>query len=348
MSSSTHQAAVLKAAGQPLVVESVPTVQPGPGEVLISVKAIAVNPVDYFMRDFGLFVTKYPFVLGSDIAGTIEAVGEGVTDFEVGARVLAFAPPFYAQEVRYGGFQEKVLVPSPVAAAIPDSLGFVDAATLPMGVATAWNGWTSIGLTFDTKFGPADKKGVVVWGAASSVGICAIQTAHYLGFTVYATASPKNTAYLKSFGVKEVVDYRDPSAAVTKLLAAAQADGVTLSTVYRAAGDRATNDDLEACIDIVKSSGGGAVASAVNIPESGLAIPESVDLKFVLPPQGVEARHKHTARILQEWLAPRLAGGEFIPGPPAHVVGKGGAKDVNMALDTLKAGVSCEKIVVEF
>lgn len=146
----SHQAALIPSKGHPLVVESVETAQPGPEELLISVLAIALNPIDYFMRDVGMFIANYPAIIGSDIAGTVEAVGSEVapsssSPFKKGARVLAFAVPFYKQGQpdanKYGGFQQKVVVPVENVAVIPDSVSFVDASTLPMSVGVSTNTW---------------------------------------------------------------------------------------------------------------------------------------------------------------------------------------------------------------
>ncbi|KIW14639.1 hypothetical protein PV08_07423 [Exophiala spinifera] len=346
---STHKAALLHSAGSPLVIEDRPTPTPGPKDLLISVAAIALNPVDCYQRALGFFLTSYPAILGSDIAGTIEAVGSSVPEpFKVGGRVLAFASAFYrrgeADANDYASYQTKVLVQYEAACPIPDSLNFIDAATLPMGVGTAWSGWHIIGLNTSTHFSPADKKGVVIWGAASSVGICAVQSAKAMGFTVYATASPKNFDYIKSIGAKEVFDYKDPEV-VSKLLAAAKKDAIKLSTIYRAAGDRG-GSDVQPLLNIVSASGGGSIASAVGPLGEDTPQAEGVDLKFVINPSDRDARDKQYKATFNDWLAPRLASGEFIPGPKPRIVGKG-LESLNKGLDILMPGVNLEKIVVE-
>ncbi|KIW41331.1 uncharacterized protein PV06_06899 [Exophiala oligosperma] len=346
---STHKAALLHSAGSPLVVEDRATPKPGPKDLLISVSAIALNPVDCYQRAMGLFLTTYPAILGSDIAGTIEAVGSSVPGpFKVGGRVLAFASAFYrrgeANANDYSSYQAKVLVQYEAACTIPDSLSFIDAATLPMGVGTAWSGWHIIGLNTTTHFNPADKKGVVVWGAASSVGVCAVQSAKAMGFTVYATASAKNFDYVKSIGAKEVFDYKDADV-VSKLLAAAKKDDVKLNTIYRAAGDRG-GSDVQPLLDIVSASGGGSIASAVGPLLENTPQAKGVDLKFVINPSDADARDKQYKATFQGWLAPRLLSGEFIPGPKARIVGKG-LESLNKGLDELMGGVSLEKLVVE-
>ena len=98
---STHQAAVWHAAGQPLSIEERSTpAGPGPNELLLEVKAVALNPIDYYQRDRGIPpVAQTPSVLGQDLAGVVLAVGSAVpTDSpfrKAGARVAALAPGFY-------------------------------------------------------------------------------------------------------------------------------------------------------------------------------------------------------------------------------------------------------------
>ncbi|OQU96261.1 hypothetical protein CLAIMM_02368 [Cladophialophora immunda] len=351
--STSHQGAVLLQKGERLTLQTLETAQPGPNELLVSVNAIALNPVDYYMRDMGIFVKDYPAIIGSDIAGTIEALGSSVASsststaaqFKPGTRVLGFAPAFFYQGVpRYGAFQKKVIVPVENACVIPDTLSFVDAATLPMGVVTAWSGWTSIGLRYDTRFAASDKQAVLVWGASSSVGVCAVQTAKALGFTVFATCSPRHHAYLRSLGADDVFDYKAPGVVQDILAAAAKKHGgVLLKTAYHATGD------IQPCLDVLAASGTtenkGRLATAVPVGPSTPTHP-SVETKFVMAPEGSGTGGKHLEFVLQQWLAPRLANGEFIPAPHARVM-PGGLAGLNDALDVLKAGVSCQKLVLE-
>ncbi|KIX04144.1 uncharacterized protein Z518_07698 [Rhinocladiella mackenziei CBS 650.93] len=342
MSSTTHQAAMLLSKGGRLTVQPVTTPTPGPEELLISVHAIALNPVDAYMRDMGALIASYPAILGLDIAGTVVATGSSISSsspFQLGTRVLAAAPAFYMQgKVAYGGFQERVVVPFQYAAVIPDNISFTDAATLPMGVMVAWSGWYRVGLPYNTHFTPSDNKGLLVWGAASSMGMCAVQTAKAMGFTVYATASPKHGDLIKALGAKEVFDYKD-SDVVPKIVAAAKARGDAINTAFHAIGD------LKSCLDVLVSFGGGSVAHAPPLLPTAPSA-EGVDVKFITAPDGTEARNTHMSFSFQEWLAPRLASGEFVPAPKARVI-PGGLEGLNVGMDELKGGVSGEKLVVE-
>ncbi|KAL9639604.1 MAG: hypothetical protein Q9204_001014, partial [Flavoplaca sp. TL-2023a] len=110
-----HQAAVLPSAGSPLSIIDRDTPDPGPNEILIETKAIAVNPVDYYQRDFGRPPTPfYPAVLGEDVAGLVVKLGSNVSDSPPpGSRVLAFASSFYQNgSPDHGAFQKKTLARS--------------------------------------------------------------------------------------------------------------------------------------------------------------------------------------------------------------------------------------------
>ncbi|KAL6696869.1 GroES-like protein [Trichoderma pleuroticola] len=184
-----HDAAILPQSGGPLSVGKRPTPEPGPNEVLIEVKAVALNPCDYYQRDHGMPpVPIYPAVLGSDTAGVVAKLGSNVTTVPgPGSRVIAFASSFYQNgSPDHGAFQKFTLAQSELVIPLPDDLSFEEGAVFPMAVSTALTAWTAIGILLDTRYTPADKQAVLIWGASSSVGTFAVQSAKSLGFTVYA------------------------------------------------------------------------------------------------------------------------------------------------------------------
>lgn len=344
--STTHLAALLPSKdSHHHTLQSVPTPVPGPRELLISVHAVALNPVDTYMRDMGIFLSTYPATIGSDVAGTIEAVGSDIpssSGFTRGVRVLAFAPAFQrGGAVPYGAFQEKVAVPFEAVCPIPLSLSFTDAATMPMGVLTAWSGFTSLGLprSLAPIYTATDNQALLVWGASSSMGMSTIQVAKSLGYTqIYATSSPKHHGVLQSLGATHTFDYRSPTVTID-IIATAQNDGAVLKTCYRATGA------IQPCLDILSSlSSEGKLASAVNLDATTPSHPV-VQSVFVSGPQDPAEAAKHMQFVFQEWLAPRLAQGKHVPGSKVRVVG--GLQDVDSGLDVLKKGVSGEKLVLE-
>ena len=225
MSSQPHRAAILHFKSASLEVSRRPTSSPGPDELLVEVKPIALNPVDHTQRDAGFMLSNYPVIIGSDIAGTVLSTGSSVpSDLKEGTRVAAFAPTFFCGGAPdYGAFQQYVLVSSANAVPLPENMTFNEASLLPMAVFTAWSGWYSIGLPRDTAFKPDDKKGMLVWGGASSVGGVVVQMGKLMGFTVYATVSEKHHEYVKGLGASPVFNYRSDDV-VARIVKAAKED----------------------------------------------------------------------------------------------------------------------------
>lgn len=342
---SSHTAAVLTALGSPLSLQTLPTPTPGPDDLLIDVKAMALNPIDGYLRDFGFAIASYPAVPGSDVPGIVSSVGSGVPSssaFKPDARVVAFAPSFhYKGKSEYGAYQTKVLVPISNATILPESISFNEGTLLPMAVVTAWTGWHNLDVPLGGKVNDGDKKGVVGWGASSSVGLAAVQVAaRTLGYTVYAVASAKHEAYLKSLGAKAVFYYNAAAAAVSQVISTAKDDGVTVNLGYLA------NGELKPVEEIVAAFGAGAlVASAIPLNEKSPKT-EGVETRFVVASPEPQEQTQLFGFVFNTWLKAALDSGEFEPAPKPKVV-PAGLEGLNSTMDELKAGVSGLKLVVE-
>ncbi|KAK5656803.1 hypothetical protein OQA88_4351 [Cercophora sp. LCS_1] len=340
----THLAAILPQKGGPLSVEERATPEPGPNDVLIEVKAVALNPVDYHQRDFGMPpVPIYPAVIGSDVAGIIAGVGSNVTSAPApGSRVLALASSFYQNgSPDHGAFQKYALAQSEAVIPLPDSISFEDGAVFPLAVMTALTAWTTIGISLDTKYTAQDKKAVLIWGGASSVGTFAIQSARTLGFTVYTTASPKHHEYLKKLGARAAFDYKAGDV-VAQIVATVKKDGVYLHTAHCV-----VDGGLQPTLDVLKETKGNAAAKVAHSP---LLLPDhptldNTEITFNFPSMDAAIRDKHMYQCFHVWLANGLKSGTVVPSPEAQVEG-GGLGGLNAALDKLRAGVSGAKIVV--
>ncbi|CAG8898856.1 unnamed protein product [Penicillium egyptiacum] len=225
-----HEAAILPQQGGPLSLGKRATPEPGPNDVLIEVKAVALNPCNHFQRDYGMPpVPIYPAIIGSDTAGVVAKLGSNVTTVPgPGSRVIAFASSFYQNgSPDHGSFQKYTLAQSEAVIPLPDNLSFEEGAVFPLAVLTALTAWTTIGIPLDTKHTPADKQAVLIWGASSSVGTFAVQSAKTLGFTVYATASPKHHDLVKKLGAHAVFDYR-ASDVFSRIVSAVKKDGTAI------------------------------------------------------------------------------------------------------------------------
>ncbi|WP_374684298.1 NADP-dependent oxidoreductase [Streptomyces sp. ODS05-4] len=189
----------------------------GPGEVLVRVRAAAVNPVDWKIMAGGLaplMDTVFPVVPGWDVAGVVERVGIDAPEFAAGDEVFAYARKDY---VHGGTFAEYVTVPVRCLAAKPSSLSFEEAAGLPLAGLTAYQTLTRLGA------GEGDT--VLVHNAAGGVGVFGVQIARALGARVIGTASPANHERLRGFGA-EPVAYGDGLADRVRALAPGGVDVV--------------------------------------------------------------------------------------------------------------------------
>ena len=176
---------------------------PEAGEVLVKVLAVSVNPADWHsMRGkpifacatLGVLRPKHS-ILGGDIAGQVEAVGTGVTQFKPGDEVYACL-----LDHGYGGFAEYVSVPVEVMALKPANLSFEEAAAVPIAAVTALQGLRHHG---DIQPGQT----VLVNGASGGVGTFAVQIAKAFGAEVTGVTSTRNLDLVRSLGADHVLDY---------------------------------------------------------------------------------------------------------------------------------------------
>lgn len=172
-------------------------------DLLVAIKAIAVNPVDTKVRAPKDTVEKTPRVLGWDAAGIVEAVGPEVTRFKPGDRV------FYAGDItRPGTNAEFHLVDERIAGRLPDSISFETAAALPLTAITAWEALFDR-LRVPTPPHALPRKSILIIGGAGGVGSIAVQlAARIAGLEVITTASrPESIAWVKELGAHHVVDH---------------------------------------------------------------------------------------------------------------------------------------------
>jgi len=236
-----HKALFLQAKQGAFAPGTTDTIKPGPGDLLVKVVATALNPVDWKIQKYGMFVENYPAILGTDSAGVVEEVGEGVTAFKKGDKVLHQG--FFTNDK--ATFQEYSLVPAEITAKIPEKISFEEAASVPLGLATAAVGFynpaegSSAGLTPSwegTGAGKYKGQGTLILGGSSSVGQYAIQFARLSGFSpIVTTASLHNADHLKSLGATHVIDRKaDVVAEARKILTTAP------SVVYDSISEEAT------------------------------------------------------------------------------------------------------------
>ncbi len=177
-----------------LEVRDAPDPEPGAGEVRVRVAAAGINFADILAR-MGLYpdAPKLPAVVGYEVAGTVDRVGEGVTGVREGDRVSTLT--------RFGGYSSAVVVPAAQAIPLPDDLSFEKAAAIPVNYLTAWIMLVHLGCVR-----PGDR--VLVHAAAGGVGLAALQICRSRGAEVIGTASASKHERLREMGVAHCIDYR--------------------------------------------------------------------------------------------------------------------------------------------
>src|SRR5215831_3918306 len=177
--------------------------QLGENHVLVKVRAAAVNPVDWKIRDgLGkLFGLKPPLILGCEVAGTVEAVGSrrpsrtGIKDFVAGDEVYGYLSAYS------GGYAEYVAAPASEFVRKPKHIDFDTAASVPVAALTTWQGIFDHGKL-------ATGQRILITGASGAVGSAAVQLAKAKGAYVIGTGSGRNEEFLRKLGTDEFVDYK--------------------------------------------------------------------------------------------------------------------------------------------
>lgn len=219
------RAQLIRSHGGPEVFEAaeLPMPEPGPGQVRVRQIATSVNPVDTKIRRHGPALgPALPAVLGCDIAGFVDAIGPGVSDFAIGDRVYGCGGGVRGMG---GAYAEAIVTDAALLAPAPRSLPLRAAAALPLVAITAWEGLDRAAVQAGSR--------VLVLGGSGGVGHLAVQLAAVRGAQVTATASSaEKAALLRTLGAHAVLDHRAADFA-TQLAAAA---GVGFDVVYDATG----------------------------------------------------------------------------------------------------------------
>ena len=180
-----------------IVMDEIPCPTPGESELVVRVTAAGVGPWDALIREGKSAVqVSLPLILGADLAGTVDSVGTGVTQFKPGDEVFRVTNKQFC-----GAYAEYAVAAAPMVAAKPRLLSFVEAASAPVVAVTAYQ------MLFDyarMKAGQA----VLIHGAAGNVGGYAVQLAKQAELQVFATAGPVDLDYVRGLGAEVVVNYK--------------------------------------------------------------------------------------------------------------------------------------------
>ena len=183
--------------GGPEVLKSVdvPDPKPGPGQLVVRVQAIGVNPVDTYIRAGWYGPREFPYTPGSDVAGVVEAVGDGVTKFRAGDRV-------YTAGTISGAYAERALCDAKRVFPLPDKLTFQQGAAIGIPYGTAY-----YAIHFRGQVKAAET--VLVHGASGGVGTAAVQLVRLIGATVIGTGgTDQGRQLVREQGAHHVLDHR--------------------------------------------------------------------------------------------------------------------------------------------
>jgi NADPH:quinone reductase len=241
--------------GAPAALIEIPEPVPSEGEILVRVAASSINGFDLSVAKGalkGMMEHRFPVVLGKDFAGTVEATGPGVDDFNVGDAVFGVV---MKAELGDGGFGERLATPTAFAAKVPEGLDVATAGALGLAGAAAHDAVQAVE--------PQHGESVLVSGATGGVGVIAVQLLKARGAHVIATASTdRGSALVREHGADDIVDYRgDLAVAVRQThprgvdavlhfagdgaqLAALVAPNGRLASTLGLSGDQLARDDL--------------------------------------------------------------------------------------------------------
>ncbi|MFT5710195.1 MAG: NADPH:quinone reductase-like Zn-dependent oxidoreductase [Halioglobus sp.] len=219
-------------------------------EVLVQVAATSVNPIDRRLRSGELqeYITRtFPVVPGWDFSGRVVAVGDAVSNYEIGDDVVGLA---FTWSIQYGTYAQYAPIKATSLTKKPKNISFEQAAALPLVSLTAWQSLSEFGQL-------QAGQSVLIHAGAGGLGSVAIPLAKYLGAKVYTTASSRNREYVESVGADVVIDYREQDyASVIRELEPQGLDLILQSLL----DDQASKDSISLVRD------GGAVAYMNNEP----------------------------------------------------------------------------------
>lgn len=372
MQETVNKALWLTAKQGAFKVAPAPYTAPRGREVVVRTRALALNPFDRHLQSIGSLACPwltYPMVVGHDVAGDVVEVGEDVTRFRPGDRVLGLAGGVDKGRNRAaeGAFQHYVVLLEHMMTPLPADMSYSEASVLPLGLSTAacalfQDGFLALAPPRVHRQRRSDT--VVVWGGSTSVGANAIQLAVAAGYDVLTTCSPDNFEFVRALGARQAFDYR--SATVVADLVGALGQSRCAGAVAIGAGAAA------ACLDLVVAAGGALTVAVVTPPATFDGIPVGRGrLRKLLPvlvnnATGLlklmwRARRRGVATpfvwgtalihnevgplIFQDYLPEALARGAFKASPPCQLAGHGLAA-IPDAMAMHAAGVSAAKLVV--
>lgn len=305
-----------------------PVPTPGAGEIRVRLRAAALNPVDWKLCTGVAPWWDQPMIVGLDGAGVVDALGQGVTGFALGERVV-----WHGNLNRDGVFAEFAVTPAHVVSKIPEGIGFDAAAALPCAGLTAFQ---ALVRKMKLKAGET----LVVQGASGGVGGFALQIARNLGVRTIALARPEHRRLVESLGADHVLDYRsaDLSRQVKALTEGAGADAML---------EVANSGDARTALDLLRYN--GQLATIDPLPDLSKVAPYTyaASIHEVALGGAYGAGHEPTQcdfAVMGDALLTWLAAGKIDPMINRTIV----LEEVPATLRALRARAFTGKAIVQF
>jgi len=309
-------------------------------EVIIENHSIAINLIDWKVRDLGWLIQTWQMILGCDAAGVVVEVGSDVHHLKQGDRVLGHAVSLVSQRPKNGAFQHYVAIEATKVTKVPDSLSFNEACVIPLAFDTAATGLFSdrhqgyLGLEWPTLHAKTSDKKVIVYGGSSSVGALGIQLAAATGVYVIAIASARNFDLCHSCGAYEVFDYNDPSVVDHVVRAVETAKPTDFVGILDAISQE---ESYRIVVPILERLGRGNLATVLAGPSN---IPKTSKTNYI------EGVNDLVDPLWMDFMSPALEQGVLKCLPEPFVIG-GGLERVEKGCLANKKGVSAKKLDIE-
>jgi NADPH:quinone reductase-like Zn-dependent oxidoreductase len=335
----SNRAGIIPSAKAPLEVQDVEKYTPGPEELLVKNTSIAFNPIEWKVARLALVPLEYPNILGNSFGGTVEAVGSGVTGFQIGDKVAVSRKRDSGP--KYGAYQLYVLGHAANTVKLPEGVSVDTGSSIILNFRTAAGVLTATaGLDMPgTGQVPAKGKKVLVYGGTSSLGSLAIQYATQAGYTVVSTTSPNHEPFVSTLGAAKLVDHTQSPDAIKVALIGEGPYEVVFDTI-------SLPPTVAITADVLKAQGGGKIYTVQPAfgPET---LPEGVTRHFDAYAQLLEQpEHMVTVEYLaNKYLPKALAEGKLKPIPIEKL--SGGLAAVDAVLTRGFRGTSGVKLVLD-
>jgi NADPH:quinone reductase-like Zn-dependent oxidoreductase len=265
------KAAVLTAFGdaEKFEFQTVPTPTLKANQVLVRVCATSINPIDYQTRrgDYKELV-RLPAILGVDVSGVIEAIGEAVIDFKVGDNVY-YSPQVFGE---FGSYAQYHVADAAIVALKPANLSHIEAASFPLAGGTAWDCLVTRG---NLQVGET----VLIHAGSGGVGSITVQLAKAAGAYVFATCSSRNRDFVTELGADRVIDYKNEDYVE---VIRQETNGLGVDLVLDTIG----GETIQRSLEIIRPFGRLISIVDIAIPQSLLeAWSKNLTIHFVFSPQ---------------------------------------------------------------